>query len=275
MPAVPDDVEPGSGEDAYGVGVVVASVAGSSVEVGGPGVGVSAVAGEVGDCVAELFVAGPAEGDGAQFAGLSGRGCRSGEAGQGLGGGELGSAVAGGTPALDSGPTPRQSGAAQLRPGLAGCRACRVGRALRALCHHRQRPCRRGGAAARRLHDARRHVDVAGASTPIAAPHHHTKMICAPSLLAPSRGRPADLRSSCRAASVLHAAAILRLDSTRATRLSESDAAQRERCTRSFVQLTNSRHITKATDLGFRTSLASDSVLVAVEGRAIPRVAAV
>ncbi len=94
LPAVPDDVEPGAGEDADGVRVVVASLAGALVEVGGPGVGVSGVAGEVGDGVAELFVAGPAEGDGAELAGLSGRGCGAGEAGQGLRGGELGSAVA-------------------------------------------------------------------------------------------------------------------------------------------------------------------------------------
>ena len=39
LPAVPDDVEPGAGQDADGVGVVVAAGAGSFVEVGGPGVG--------------------------------------------------------------------------------------------------------------------------------------------------------------------------------------------------------------------------------------------
>jgi len=89
VPAVPEHVEPGAGEDADGVGVVT----GASVEVCGPRVGVGAVAGEVGDGVAELFVAGPAEGDGAQLAGLSGRGCGAGEAGQGLGGGELDSPV--------------------------------------------------------------------------------------------------------------------------------------------------------------------------------------
>jgi len=74
------------------VGVVVA--AGSLVEVGGPGAGVAGVAGEVGDGVAELLVAGPAEGDGAHFAGLAGGGCGAGEAGQGVGGGEPGAAVA-------------------------------------------------------------------------------------------------------------------------------------------------------------------------------------
>jgi len=52
VPAAPDDVEPGAGEDSYGVGMVVAAGDGAVVEVGGPGVGVAGVAGEVGDCVA-------------------------------------------------------------------------------------------------------------------------------------------------------------------------------------------------------------------------------
>ena len=43
LPAVPDDEQPGAGEDAHGVGVVVASRSGAVVEVGGPGVGVSGV----------------------------------------------------------------------------------------------------------------------------------------------------------------------------------------------------------------------------------------
>ena len=76
------------------MGVVVAAGAGAAVEVGGPGVGVSGVAGEVGDGVAQLFVAGPAEPDGAQLAGLAGRGRDAGQAGQGFGGGEAGAAVA-------------------------------------------------------------------------------------------------------------------------------------------------------------------------------------
>ena len=68
--------------------------AGAVVEVGGPGVGSSGVGGEVGDGVAELFVAGPAEADDAEFAGLAGGGCGAGQAGQRLGGGEPGAAVA-------------------------------------------------------------------------------------------------------------------------------------------------------------------------------------
>ena len=55
-PAGPDDVDPGSGEDANGVGVVVSAVTGLSVEVSGPEVGFDAVADEVAQSVAELFV---------------------------------------------------------------------------------------------------------------------------------------------------------------------------------------------------------------------------
>src|ERR1700722_7702378 len=94
LPAVPDDEEPGAGEDADGVGMVVAASSGSVVEVGGPGAGVARVAGEVGDGVAELLVAGPAEGDCAHLAGLAGGGRGAGQAGEGLGGGEPGAAVA-------------------------------------------------------------------------------------------------------------------------------------------------------------------------------------
>ena len=42
LPAAPADVEPGAGEDADGVGVVVAAGSGPLVEVRGPGVGVVA-----------------------------------------------------------------------------------------------------------------------------------------------------------------------------------------------------------------------------------------
>lgn len=50
-PAFPDDGEPGAGEDSNGVWVAVAAVAGLLVEVGGPGVGVTAVGGEIADRV--------------------------------------------------------------------------------------------------------------------------------------------------------------------------------------------------------------------------------
>src|SRR6266699_684771 len=67
LPAPPDHEQPGGCEDAHGVGVVVASGAGAVVEVGGPGVGFAGVGGELGDGVAQLFVAGPAEADGADL----------------------------------------------------------------------------------------------------------------------------------------------------------------------------------------------------------------
>lgn len=47
LPAVPDGVEPGAGQDAHGVGVVVSSGDGAVVAVGGPEVGSAAVTGEV------------------------------------------------------------------------------------------------------------------------------------------------------------------------------------------------------------------------------------
>ena len=88
LPAAPDDVEPGAGQDAGGVGVVEVSCSGALVEVGGPGVGVVGVAGEVDDGSAELFVDCPAEGDDFDVAGLFGRGCGAGQADQCFGGGE-------------------------------------------------------------------------------------------------------------------------------------------------------------------------------------------
>jgi hypothetical protein len=78
LPAVPDDEQPGGCQDAHRVGVGVVVGAGALVEVGGPGVGLAAVAGEVADGVAALFVAGPAETDNATLAGLSGGGGHAG-----------------------------------------------------------------------------------------------------------------------------------------------------------------------------------------------------
>jgi hypothetical protein len=49
LPASPDHVQPGAGEDTNGVGMVVAAGAGSLVEISGPGVGMVGVAGEVDD----------------------------------------------------------------------------------------------------------------------------------------------------------------------------------------------------------------------------------
>ena len=56
--AAPDDPDPGSGEDADGVGVIFAS-AGVVVDLGGPGAGVAAVVGEGGDGSPEALVTGP------------------------------------------------------------------------------------------------------------------------------------------------------------------------------------------------------------------------
>src|ERR1700760_1365787 len=68
-PAGPDHADPGAGEDADGVGVVFAAGAGVVVNLGGPGAGVAAVAGEGGHSLAEALVAGPAEVHGAVLAG--------------------------------------------------------------------------------------------------------------------------------------------------------------------------------------------------------------
>src|SRR5438046_1197207 len=72
VPAAPDDVSPGSGEDAGGVRVVLAAGAGGVVEGGGPGAGVARVAGEVADGVAELAVDRPPEPGRGVLAGLAG-----------------------------------------------------------------------------------------------------------------------------------------------------------------------------------------------------------
>src|ERR1700737_3953753 len=90
LPAAPDDVCPGAGENAYGVGVVVSAGDGLSVEICGPGVGVAGVAGEVAQGVSQLLVGSPAEGDGLGFDPLPGRGRDTGEGGQGVGGGDPG-----------------------------------------------------------------------------------------------------------------------------------------------------------------------------------------
>src|ERR1022692_1452332 len=90
----PDDVRPGAGEDADGVRVVVSAGDGFAVEVGGPGVGVAGVAGEVAQGVAQLLVGSPAERDGLDLARLPGGGRDVGEAGVGVGGGEPGAGVA-------------------------------------------------------------------------------------------------------------------------------------------------------------------------------------
>ena len=72
LPAAPDHVAPGAGQDAYGVRVVFAAVAGSGVDGCGPGAGVPGVGGEVADGVAQLAVDRPPEPDGCVLAGLAG-----------------------------------------------------------------------------------------------------------------------------------------------------------------------------------------------------------
>ncbi len=85
LPAVSDDVKPGAGEDAYRVPVVVAAGSGAVVQVGGLEVGSAAVAGEVADTVAELFVCRPTEPDVGDFVGLAGGAGDAGQAGQQFG----------------------------------------------------------------------------------------------------------------------------------------------------------------------------------------------
>ncbi len=63
LPAAPDDVGPGAGEDAFGVGVSFAVGAELAVAVLGPLVGVAGVAGKRAHDVAEPGVGGPSEGD--------------------------------------------------------------------------------------------------------------------------------------------------------------------------------------------------------------------
>lgn len=94
VPTAPDDVCPGAGQDADGVGVVVAAGDGPVVEVFGPGVGVAGVAGEVAQRVAELSVGAVAEADAAGLAGLSGGRGDAGQAGQRVRGGEPAAGVA-------------------------------------------------------------------------------------------------------------------------------------------------------------------------------------
>jgi hypothetical protein len=94
LPAVPDDEQPGTGEDAHGMRVVVAASEGLAIELGRPGVGASRVAGEVADGIAELLVGSPAEAHSPVFAGLPSAGRDASQAGQRLRRREAGTAVA-------------------------------------------------------------------------------------------------------------------------------------------------------------------------------------
>src|SRR3954471_19741044 len=94
VPGTPDHVDPGAGQDSDRLRMIVAAGDGALVEVGGPGVGVTGVGGEVADGVAQLLVRGPAEADGLDPARLAGGGGDPGQAGQGVGGGEAAAGVA-------------------------------------------------------------------------------------------------------------------------------------------------------------------------------------
>src|SRR5260370_18242197 len=61
LPAAPDDQDPGAGQDAGGVRVVLAAVAGGLVDGRGPGAGVPGAGREVADGIAEPAVDRPPE----------------------------------------------------------------------------------------------------------------------------------------------------------------------------------------------------------------------
>ena len=52
LPAGPDDVDPGAGQDAHGVGVIVSAGASTAVEIGGPWIAAARPVREVADRVA-------------------------------------------------------------------------------------------------------------------------------------------------------------------------------------------------------------------------------
>jgi hypothetical protein len=81
-PGAPPDADPGSGEDAGGVGMVAPAGPGAAVDVGGPTRAVAGVVGEAGDCGAQAVVASPSEDDAAAFAGGVGDGTDAGLGGE-------------------------------------------------------------------------------------------------------------------------------------------------------------------------------------------------
>src|SRR5215469_2555693 len=86
-PARPDDADPGAGQYADGVRVVLAGGAGVAVDLGGPWAGMPAVVGEGRHGLAEPLVAGPAEADGAVLSGLFRDGGDPGQGRDGVGSG--------------------------------------------------------------------------------------------------------------------------------------------------------------------------------------------
>jgi hypothetical protein len=81
-PGAPQDADPGSGEDAGGMGMVAPAGPGAAVDVGGPTRAVAGVVGEAGDCGAQAVVASPSEDDAAAFAGGVGDGTDAGLGGE-------------------------------------------------------------------------------------------------------------------------------------------------------------------------------------------------
>jgi hypothetical protein len=94
LPTVQDDVQPGTGEDANGMRVVVASSASLLVEIGRPRIGVAGVGSEVTNGIPELLVSSPTESDRTMLARLASTRRDAGQASQRLGGWEASSAIA-------------------------------------------------------------------------------------------------------------------------------------------------------------------------------------
>ncbi len=62
-PSTPDNAHPSTAENAHGMGVIASSRKGFGIDVSGPGVGVTRVVGQTGQCGAQAMVAGPSEGN--------------------------------------------------------------------------------------------------------------------------------------------------------------------------------------------------------------------
>src|SRR6476469_3624143 len=84
-PAAVDDPNPGAGQDADCVRVIVPALDCPSVDVGGPGAFVATVVGEHGHRLTESFVAGPTEMHGTVFSGCFGDRGQAGERGDRVG----------------------------------------------------------------------------------------------------------------------------------------------------------------------------------------------
>ena len=94
LPTTPENADPGAGEDADGVGMVAASIAGVAVDGSGPGIGMTGVVGPGGEGATQALVAGEAAGDAAMLAGGPGDGGDAGFGGELVGRGEAEAVVA-------------------------------------------------------------------------------------------------------------------------------------------------------------------------------------